>query len=188
MSDPNAYPLRWPQGWPRTALPGKSAFSSRTVFAAITELEKQLKFLGAERIVISSNVTLSTQAPKDKGVCVYFFLKGRPYALPCDKWSHVEENIWALAKHIEGLRASERWGVGTVARVFEGYAALPPPGSSAGASWWDVLGVSADCSQVAARSAYIAKAKDCHPDNGGSSDAMVKLNAAWDQARAHFTK
>lgn len=185
MNSDHAYPLRWPKEWPRTKVPGKSAFQPRTVHQAMEDLEFQLKRLGATNVVVSSNVTLGAP-PADKGVCVYFRLRDRPYALPCDKWASSQENIWALAKHIEGLRASERWGVGTVERVFEGYAALPPPGSSAGGSWWDVLQCDSGAKFEDAKQAYRTLARTRHPDNGGSNDAMVQLNTAWDQARKHF--
>lgn len=187
MSQEHAYPLRWPKEWTRTKIPGKSAFQPRTVHQAMEELEFQLKKLGASHIVVSSNVTLGPP-PADKGVCVYFRLRDRPYALPCDKWAKVEENIWVLAKHIEGLRASERWGVGTLDRVFEGYAALPPPGSSAGGSWWDILGVTATATFEATQEAYRLKARAYHPDTGGDSGTMAVINAAWDQARKYFGK
>lgn len=185
MSQEQAYPLRWPEGWPRTKSPGKSAFATRTVNAAADELERQLSLLGASHVVLSSNVTLRG-SPEDRGVCVYFRMKNRPYALPCDKWSKVEDNLWALAKHVEGLRASERWGVGTVERVFEGYASLPPPGSSAGGSWWDVLGCGPNAAYEVARAAYRVKAQQHHPDTGGNAEDMARVNAAWDQCRALF--
>jgi hypothetical protein len=119
-----AYPLHWPPGWPRTALPQQSKFSDRPLGQSIANLKRELELMHATGVIISSNVTLG-QTPKDKGICVYFQFKGKPYALPCDKWNSVEDNLRALTNHIEALRGQERWGVGTLERAFAGYLALP---------------------------------------------------------------
>jgi len=61
--------------------------------------------------------------PADTGVAVYFDLKGRQVSLACDKWNRVEDNVWAIAKHVEALRGQERWGVGSIEQAFRGYMA-----------------------------------------------------------------
>ena len=177
-----AYPLSWPAGWPRTQTPQRSNFAARTVHAALTELTDQLARLKATGMLISSNVTLGG-SPKDKGVCVYFQFRGKPYALPCDRWDCVEDNLWALAKHIEGLRASERWGVGTIERVFAGFMALPPPAGSNPEEWWKVLRCERNATLAQAQEAYRLEASRQHPDRGGSNEAMATLNAAWAVAK-----
>ena len=73
---------------------------------------------------------------KDPGVAVYFTIKEKPVSLACDKWVHVEDNIWAIAKHIEALRGQERWGVGSIEQAFAGYTALPAPGQTVAATWY----------------------------------------------------
>lgn len=179
-----AYPLQWPFGWPRLNCASVSKFGDRTVHQSVQGVLHELDLMRATDVVISSNVTLGP-APKDKGVCVYFKLKGKPYALPCDKWNAVEDNLWALAKHIESLRLQERWGVGTVERAFSGYMALPPPSDKR--SCWEQIGFTSATSTFAvAQEAYRARAKQCHPDNGGSNEAMSRLNSAWQEIRAHF--
>jgi hypothetical protein len=125
--------------------------------------------------------------PADSGVAVYFQLKGKPCVLACDKWRRVEDNLSAIARDIEAQRARQRWGVGSVEQAFAGYTALPPPGSSPGTSWWNVLGCAHDAPFDVVQDAYRAKAKVAHPDrNAGDSSAMYAINDAWDQARRAF--
>lgn len=186
MTD-QAYPLQWPIGWPRTPSPSRAKFSEKSVSAALTELHRQLGLLRASEVVISSNVSLGNQSPKDKGVCVYFKLKAstafnapvKPYALPCDKWDKVEHNIWALAMHIDSLRSQARWGVGTIERQFAGYAALPAPMGANPEEWWKVFGCNRDIPFDEAQRCYRNKAVLVHPDRGGTADAMALVNAAW---------
>ncbi|HYF52630.1 MAG TPA: J domain-containing protein [Salinarimonas sp.] len=147
-----------------------------------------MDLLKATGMVISSNVTLGASSPKDRGVCVYFNLKGKPYALPCDKWDCPEDNLWALAKHIENMRAQERWGVGSIERVFAGYQALMGPAGTNPEEWWSVLRIERTASFDQAQEAYRNEARRCHPDNGGSNEKMAVLNAAWAAAKLAYGK
>lgn len=215
MNNQNAFPLSWPKTWKRTdshlraAAPffvtrttyddaGVSRYAGRTrrsMSDAAEEVLRQLAQLGAQQVVISTNVELrndglpysNRRPPEDPGAAVYFVLRKRPCVLASDKWKRVEDNLWAIAKHIEALRGQERWGVGSVEQAFAGYTALPAPGDSTAATWYNVLGVSADCSYDDALAAYRAEAMKTHPDKpGGSHESMSRLNASWDQARQHF--
>lgn len=223
MSNQQAFPLSWPNGWPRTAAhkrapapfftisrnyhasstPGQSGYTTssrnkRSMNTATEEIFRNLKLIGVGdfNVIVSTNVELrndglpysNRKAPEDPGAAIFFKLKGKPCSLACDKWSRVEDNLYAISKHIEALRGQERWGVGSVEQAFAGYMALPPAGTSVGASWWNVLGCAHDSPFEAVKESYRAKAKIAHPDNGGSNDAMVTLNAAWDQARASFQR
>jgi hypothetical protein len=177
-----AYPLHWPAGWPRTAVPMREhKFGDHSVYQAVEELSRQLDLLKATGMVISSNVALGNTQPKDKGVCVYFTLRAKPYALPCDKWDRVEDNLWALAKHIEALRGQQRWGVGTVERAFAGYMAI----TDGKKTWREVFGFG-PADRPTAREIndrYRDLALRRHPDHGGSTEAMAELNMARDMAR-----
>ena len=135
-------------------------------------------------------------APADPGVCVYFTLKGKPFALACDSYTKVEQNVAALAAHLDATRAIERHGVATAAESLAAFSALPPPSSGGSQSptargWRDVLGFApnfptgydpADALTLIGLR-YRERAGRTHPDNGDSDSAMAELNAARDAAR-----
>jgi len=179
-----AYPLAWPIDFPRTSVPTASRFKPHTLSQAIDELKRQLEISNASDLVISSNMTLG-HIPKDKGVCIYFKLRGRRYALPCDKWSKIEDNLWALAKYVESTRLQRGWGVGSMEKDYAGYVALPPPITDS-TPWRDVLqvGVSATFDEV--NEAYRSAALRHHPDKGGNANTMAIVNRAWREAKAYF--
>lgn len=165
-----------------------------TVDSGRKRLADELDRLGAIDVVLSTNITLrldgqprSGQAePADPGAALYFkrlvALKPQPFALACDKWDRVADNIAALAKHIEAMRGMERWGVGTLDRVFTGYAALPAPGATP--PWREILQAPiGPVSLDAVEANYKRLAMKAHPDNGGSHERMSALNAAIADAR-----
>jgi len=197
MSTQQAYPLSWPASWPRyKSFRDSSRFGKKSMEKAATEIYRQLRMLGCGdyNVVISTNVELrrdgipysNAKRPADPGAAVYFKIKNRPQVLACDKWATVEENLWSIAMHIDAIRAQDRWGVGSIEQAFAGYTALPAPGESAAATWYQVLGVAHDAPFEVAKEAYLRESKLCHPDNGGSHEQQVRLNAAWDMARKAY--
>jgi hypothetical protein len=202
-----AYPLTWPITWPRFKGRRESArFSSTTTnrrsdgSAYNSKREKsmadacdllygELDRLGAKQTVVSTNVQVRLDGrpyanqPKvsDPGAAVYFVLKGKPIVLACDKWARVEDNVYAVAKHIESIRAQERWGVGRIEQAFAGYMALPAPMTLR--PWWETLDVSENCTYEQARDSYTRMAKDFHPDVGGDGEIMADVNVAWENAK-----
>jgi hypothetical protein len=63
-------------------------------------------------------------------------------------------------------------------------AAPPPPDWSTATLWWEVLGLPrmASTDQIQAR--YRELAKEHHPDRGGDAKVFMRVQAAYDQARA----
>lgn len=201
-----AYPLSWPSGWKRTqpylrqrASFGRHRQDSRgwmskerlTLEQARKRLADELDRLGATNEILSTNLVLRAdgwpkggqRAPDDPGAAVYFDYAGRPTVLACDKWDRIEDNIAALAKHIEAMRGMDRWGVGSVEQAFTGYAALPAPDP-----WWKLLGLdhpNVTRSDIAI--AYRKASQAAHPDRpGGSHDRMAAVNAARDEGLRRF--
>ena len=125
MTEP--YPLNWIPGKPRTPSHKRKRSQFQVSFAkARDDLLVELKRLQASNIVISSNVETrqdgfprsTNRNPEDPGVAVYFKSFKKEYALGCDKWDKVKDNIRAIGKHIEALRGIERWGVSSVEEAF----------------------------------------------------------------------
>jgi hypothetical protein len=195
----SAYPLQWPIGWPRTddwkrkrgpfqMPPGKARY----------ELNRELSMLGAEDIVVSSNVMVRqdglpyAKQPRvdDPGVVLYFTLNGQEVCMPCDRWSTVDANLRAIGMAVEAIRGMERWGTGQmVDAAFRGFKALPesiitPPPST---SWYTVLGVSSEATREEIKAAYRRMAAATHPDAGGDEAQFARITKAYQHGLDHLT-
>jgi len=196
------YPLCWPEGWPRTnpAYRVSSRFGLRSIATAFESLIAELHRISSDdKGFMSSNIPRSKAGsgppysnlknPADPGVAVYFTFSGKPVALACDKWYQVEDNIWAIGKHIEALRGQNRWGVGTMAQAFRGYMALPGIGESSGINWWEVLGLPINAGEPQVKEAYRLLAKKHHPDmQNGERELWDRIQMAYEQAERMFKK
>lgn len=185
-----AYPLYWPEGWPRTDPRRRkgSRFEPGNLAAESRRLRDELVRLGATHVVISTDVPLRRDGlpytggqPTDSGVAVYFMLDERQQCIPCDRWATVEENARAIWKSIEALRGLDRWGAKSfVDAAFKGFEALPEPGTT---HWRSTL--RSDVKTVEdAEQRYREMARRSHPDSpGGSHEMMADLNRAIKAAR-----
>jgi len=202
-----AYPLQWPPGWKRTprhmhqesrrrwGKQEKGKAKRPWSFAeARDELFAELDRAGASNVVLSTNFRLTQYglpsknlgAPEDQGVAIYFTLKGRQMVMAQDGHTRAEENLRALALVLKYLRGVEDLGGGTMMeRAFEGFVAIPAP--AAKRAWWDVLGVSQHATPDQINAAWREKARNAHPDNGGSDALMSEINVARDDGlRARY--
>ncbi len=200
-----AFPLQWPEGWPRTvAHRRRRAPYKYTPEAATQHLLNELKLLGAYRssVVISTNIAIRRDGlpyanqraqADDPGVAVYWSTSAfKDRVIACDKWDKVHDNVHALGLAISGMRAIERAGATQVLeRAFTTFGALPPSSAAPVARpWWDVFEVKQahldayDAGMLEAR--YRELARKSHPDSGGSEAAMSELNRARDEMRKHF--
>lgn len=149
--------------------------------------------LQARNIILSTNVPLrqdgqpyanaATARMDDPGVAVYFKLKDRQLSMARDGFTNIAANMRSLFLAIDGMRQLERHGGSyMMERAFSGFAALPPPGPIK-RKWADILGIwpeeaSLGLTVADIEQAFRRRAKEVHPDNGGSHDAMAELNAA----------
>jgi len=179
---PTAYPLAWPDGFPRTPSGQRERWASRELSLpnALRDCQAELYRFGATRVVLSSDVTLGVDSPRDPGVVAYCTRNGLAIAIPCDRWNSVAGNLRAIAKSIEALRGLERWGAKQMLhRMFTGLVALPPP-----EAWRAALGLPPGATLADAEEAHKRLARAAHPDKpGGSHDAMARLNSAIEHAR-----
>lgn len=207
---PSRFPLQWPAHRPRTdswkRKPGRFKADGRDITAAVamSRCEEELDRMGALYPVLSSNLELridgrprSDRAPPiDPGACLYFSLKGEPFALACDRYSSAQQNIAAIAAHLDATRAIERHGVASAAETLQAFSALPPPAGSTSAQarpWRDVLGLSAgfpgedldlDDAATVINARWRKLAASAHPDQGGTEAGMADLNRARDEGLA----
>lgn len=183
------YPLSWPFGWERTDRyqRGEARFDHHSILKCVRALETELRRMGGTNMIVSTNIKVrndgipysNQRVPDDAGVAVYFDWKNKPIVFACDKWDRVEDNLWAIVKHIEALRGQERWGVGSLDQAFAGYAALPDPDTR---SWWDVLGVAQTATNDEIKKAYLNLAKIHHPDAGGDPLMFDQITKAYQLA------
>ena len=193
-----AFPLHWPEGWPRVSehdrdwtLPGGRTSASWN--EVVDRLMNELRLLGAEGIVLSTNQPLrrdglpyaATRRIDDPGAAVYFNLNDRSLAMAQDRYDLLTDNIRSLVLAIEGMRKMQRHGGGhMMERAFTGFLALSGPDSNR--HWTEVLGASASMSLEEVKDCYRRRARTLHPDRGGHDDAMTEVNLAWERAQEFF--
>lgn len=187
-----AYPLHWPQGFPRTTARQTSKFGT-SVSAAIKNVMDELRRFGNDSgrtvkdIVLSSNVTLTDQRPSDPGIAAYFRWENIDCCIAIDRYYKVEDNLQAIAKIIEAERTKLRHGGLNIVRAsFRGFAALPPPKDANGKlapPWWQTLGFDKSPPLAEAEEQYRRLVKTHHPDRGGDAAQFNAITDAIRQAR-----
>jgi hypothetical protein len=181
----DTYPLKWPDGWKRTDKNfRRSAPYKVTLEAAARELVADLKRMGARDVVVSSNlrsglVKQSESEVKDPGVAVYWHdKKGASRVMACDQWQRLRDNVRAVGLTIAAMRAIERSGASALLdRALESFVALPPAPDP-----WQILGVPKGSDRSVVDQRHRLLARENHPDRGGSTDAMARINRARDEA------
>lgn len=187
-----AYPLSWPQGFPRSARREGSRFKT-TLAGALRNVQDSLRLFGQDSgkpvsgVIMSSNVTLGAERPADPGVAVYFTWDGLQVCIPVDRYATVAENLQAIHHILEARRVELRHGTLALVRAtFAGFRALP--GNTK--PWRQVFGLAEHVRPSAAdlEAAYRRLARERHPDAGGSDAMMAELNRARDDARVEIGK
>ncbi len=214
MTEITAYPLAWPQGWPRTPeskrVRGYSFKQATTRFdstgavrtdrtlvttdVARRKLRDELRRLGATDVILSTNLPLRQDGePRsdasrfrmdDSGVAVYFTLKRRKLVMAQDAYDGVAANLRSLGLAIEALRQMERHGGGTMMERAFTGFAALPPPGDE-KPWWKVLGLPPNATAAMINSAHRSLVSIHHPDRGGSAERMAEINAARDRALAN---
>jgi hypothetical protein len=193
MAEYTAFPLSWPLGWKRSNNAQRSRFGkywqkpsvAKARDGVIDELRKMR--VPDWNVVISTNVSLrrdglpysNQKEPSDTGAAVYFKLNGKDCVLACDKWNTVGDNLWAISKHVEALRGQDRWGVGTIEQAFAGYARL---NEKTEADCWEILSIPSTSTEQQILDAYRRRARETHPDHGGSAEQFSSVVQAKDIA------
>lgn len=205
-----AYPLQWPVGRPRKLaanrtraafgknkkLGGRSHLTKEplTLTEALDRLTHELELMTVPEFVLSTNLVLRRDGwpssrqrkPEDPGVALYFDLAGDPHCLPCDTYDRIEDNVAAIAKHVEATRAQERYGVATIAEMFTGFTALPAPETQK--HWSITLGLDGPLARLnkdIISGAYRTRSLEVHHSDGSDTDKerqQQDLNIARDNA------
>lgn len=198
MSQINAYPLQWPQGFPRWKQ-GRVGGQFKTTFdVALRNVRKSLELFAKDSgkqitdPVLSSNVdfnplTINTgKKPTDPGVAVWFSWDGLQVCIPVDRYDTPAANLQAIHHIIEARRVELRHGTLALVRAtFQGFKALPAP---AGQHWRDVLGLKdvpqSEITDSSLKARYHTLAGKAHPDKStGSQEKFAALQNAYTTAK-----
>lgn len=183
-----AYPLRWPDGWPRVPADRREPWrGGMNLVDAEWNLGEEIRRLGGGHPLITTGAEVrggrraEHARAAEPAVAAWFLLGGRHKVLGCDRYSTTTGNLRALARTIESLRALRRYGTTEIVdRTLHAFDALPPPRSC-----WDVLGLRHGAPEIEIRAAFRELARERHPDVvGGTPDAMRELLEARDAALA----
>lgn len=186
MNEVTPYPLCWPSNFPRSTRREKGLFKTQ-LSGALDNVRNSVMAFGrdsgkaATPPVISSNVSLGVTHPSDPGVAVWFTWDGLHLCIAVDRYLTVAANLQAIHLILESRRTEMRHGGLHILRAaFAGFQALPAPAPK---TWRKILGLSDGATLADAEQAYRERAKDSHPDRGGSHEAMSELTAAIAAAR-----
>jgi len=189
--------------WPGVPTPSHSRQRSR--FAApytktVKELARELDAIGAKNVVILADcdeseirrdgMIRSDARLRGPGIVVCMDSKYGALKYPCDKFTQWESNLRAIALSMEALRKVDRYGVTKRGEQYTGWKQLPSSATPA-EEWASVeqafrfLCVTGDVVASAftppfLQVAYRAAARKAHPDAGGSTELMSKVNRAND--------
>lgn len=178
------YPLQWPQGVARTPENRRVRSPFRTSYAgAIDNVVRSLHGFQKDSGLRIDNPVLSSSRDlmgrlldNDPGAAAWFQMDGQWVAFGVDRFPDPAANIQAIHHILEARRTELRYGgLAIVRQTFKSFVALPAP---AGSHWSDVLGIGRNASREAIETAYRQLAKEHHPDAGGSSEQMARINAA----------
>ncbi|ELZ08485.1 heat shock protein DnaJ domain protein [Halovivax asiaticus JCM 14624] len=122
--------------------------------------------------------------PDDPGAVVSWTMDGEDYAVGCDRWTRVRDNVREICLYVGEKRKMEDRPVSTGQSEFA--TARLPSGDgdavAAGPPAHVTLGVRPDADRDEIREAYRERVKEVHPDQngGGDSEAFQRVKRARD--------
>lgn len=185
---PAPYPLAWPQGKSKTE-PGRRCDGQFKVSLATArdELLRELQLMNAKSTVITSNVAGIMSGSVDPPVSVWFIRKDMPMCIACDRYRKIEHNIRAIGLTVAALRSIERYDTGLFEQAVASFGAKALPATTVTMGWRAQLGLKTAATLADAEAAYRKLSKEHHPDVGGSSELMSRLNEAIEEARRELS-
>lgn len=151
--------------------------------ATIEQLEQEFARWGVRNWEVNyprgANRSTWEQSLADRTVRLTYTRSGHTVNLVMDRQQRAVDNLRVLYLAIEAMRLNEKRGIGEV--VAAAYAQLAAPRDPHNP--YTILGIPDGATLTAAEAAYRAKARQIHPDAGGSAEQMKRLNAAITEVR-----
>ncbi|ELZ84423.1 heat shock protein DnaJ domain protein [Haloferax elongans ATCC BAA-1513] len=130
---------------------------------------------------LSNSLPRHNARPDDPGFVMRWSKNGEQFAVACDRYSRLRDNVREVYKWIHETRMRSQRGVVTGEDEFAA-ARLPSAddvvAAPASRSPHHVLGVDPDASEDEVEDAYREKLHEVHPDRGGSHAEFQKLQNA----------
>ena len=134
----------------------------------------------------NERVIMDWDLPMFKGqreASVVFELRGARINVKIDTWPDFPTNLRCCYLNIRDMRLAEARGALTSLR--ESLLALPA-GAVKKRDPWETLGLRQGASAGVVDATYRARARELHPDAGGSDAAMRELNEAYEAIKEAF--
>jgi len=188
--------LDWPTGFDRTD-PSDRERNNRyeaSLRDSIDDLDAELDRLGVDDWRLSTDASHQKRNPKypyadaspeDPSAVVRWTMDGDQYAVACDAYSRLRDNIRTLYLYIREKRKMEQRPVETGESEFAN--ARLPPGEESDDSMsvvatrppaYEVLGVERDADPEEVREAFRREVQRAHPDHGGSEAEFRRVKDA----------
>lgn len=190
-------PLAWPAAWPRTTAPrrqhavvhlsalGYAPNRALSPTEAMAQLFRALETMCATTCIVFANVTpdAAGELATDPGAAARFELDGQEHVLACDHWDRPADNIAGIVAMLEMILRQGNGCFGARVQAMMRQATAAPSSLPASGAWHEVLGVPPGAPMQMAETAYRSRARQFHPDVGGTGHDMVRLNDAIAEAR-----
>lgn len=197
--------------WPREATKHRRRSPFQASYAkTLIDLERELGHLRAKSCIIEADCSAddirldgrirSSASMRGPGIILRIETPTGWVAMPCDTYLNWTDNLRAIVLSLAALRAVDRYGVTKRAEQYQGWKQLPG-GTGNGhiaAGEWDTVDSAARFLMDVARwqvpvtdilrnwrPCYLDASKRAHPDAGGSTELMAKVNRARDFIEAH---
>lgn len=184
--------INWPPNFERTPSAERSPNRSLdvTLSKAFDDLETTLDRLGVDDYDYEFDAQqrktdkrpYSRARPDDPSFVLRWSMGGEQYAVACDRYSRLRDNVRTVGMYLEEKRKMEGRPVATGESEFAN-ARLPPADddvvvAEASRAPHDVLEVAPDAPAHVVRGAYRELLQERHPDKGGSREEFVELQEA----------
>jgi len=184
--------LNWPADWDRTPARSRSRNRSFEVSRreAIRDIEDEMRKLDVDDWRLSTNgdhrsdkpnyLYADAPEPDDSAVVVRWSLDGDQFAVGCDRYTRLRDNVRTVGLYIREKRKMEKRPVTTGAAEFSNLR-LPTGEEASERDAYDVLDVSPDATVSEIERAYRERVKEVHPDHGGGEESFAAVQDAREE-------